>query len=199
VTELVFATRNRGKLRELEALVAPLGYAVRSLADVTDAEVVEDAPTFVGNAEKKARAALAASGLPAIGDDSGLEVDALGGAPGVLSARWAGAAHDDGANNRKLLEALAGVPATARTARFRCVLVYLEPDGGRLVAEGACEGRILEAPRGAGGFGYDPLFEVAGQGRSMAELSLEEKNRISHRAQALGQLAHALARRRGIS
>jgi XTP/dITP diphosphohydrolase len=189
---LVFASRNQGKLRELGALVAPLGLDVKSLADFGDADVVEDADSFEGNAEKKAQAALALSGLPSVGDDSGLEVEALGGAPGVLSARYAGTGHDDAANNRKLLEALQGIDD--RRARFRCVLVYL--DGRRrIVAEGECRGRILSAPRGSGGFGYDPLFLVEGvEGReqTMAELALEEKNRLSHRARAFAQLVAKL-------
>ncbi len=188
---IVFATRNKGKLRELAALVAPLGVEVKSLADFGDVEVDEDAVTFEGNAEKKARAALELSGLPSVGDDSGLEVEALGGAPGVFSARYAGAGHDDGANNRKLLTALDGV--SDRRARFRCVLVYLSPDGGRVVTEGRCEGRILEAPRGSEGFGYDPLFLVEGSERTMAELPLDEKNRLSHRARAFAALVEKLA------
>jgi len=191
---LVFATRNRGKLEELGALVAPLGFQVRSLDEFGGAEVVEDAPTFEGNAEKKARAALALTGLPSLADDSGLEVDALDGAPGVRSARFAAvegaAGHDDDANNRLLLERLRGVER--RGARFRCVLVYLRPDGTRRVAEGSCEGAILDAPRGEGGFGYDPLFLVEGTGRSMAELPLEEKNRVSHRARAFAALLRQL-------
>lgn len=190
MTELVFATRNLGKLRELSALVAPLGVRVLSLADFGDVEVVEDALTFEGNAEKKARAALALSGLPSIGDDSGLEVDALDGAPGVLSARFAGAGHDDAANNAKLLALLDGVDD--RAARFRCVLVYLDGSGKRLVAEGRCEGAILRAPRGANGFGYDPLFAVENSGRSLAEFALDEKNRVSHRARAFAELARRL-------
>jgi XTP/dITP diphosphohydrolase len=187
---LVFATRNRGKLAELGALVAPLGFVVRALDEFGGADVVEDAPTFEGNADKKARAALALTGLPSLADDSGLEVDALDGAPGVRSARFAAvgdeAGHDDGANNRLLLEKLRGVER--RSARFRCVLVYLRPDGTRRVAEGRCEGSILMAPRGDGGFGYDPLFLVEGTGQSMAELPMEEKNRVSHRARAFASL-----------
>jgi XTP/dITP diphosphohydrolase len=189
---IVFATRNPGKLRELEALVAPLGVRLKSLLDFGDLEVVEDADTFEGNAEKKARAALEISGLPSVGDDSGLEVDALGGAPGVRSARFAGDGHDYPANNRKLLEVLRGV--SQRSARFRCVMVYLSPEGERLVAEGRCEGRILEAPRGAEGFGYDPLFLVEETGKTMAELAMAEKNRVSHRGRAFAALAEVLAR-----
>lgn len=185
---IVFATRNRGKLRELEALVAPLGLQVKSLADYGDVEVVEDADSFEGNAEKKARAAFELSGLPSVGDDSGLEVAALGGAPGVRSARYAGEAHDDGANNRKLLSEMENIED--RRARFRCVLVYLGET--RIVAEGECRGRILRAPRGENGFGYDPLFLVEGTDRTMAELAMDEKNRLSHRARAFAGLVAQL-------
>jgi XTP/dITP diphosphohydrolase len=190
VKAIVFATRNAGKLRELQALVAPLGVEVKSLADFGDVEVVEDADTFEGNAEKKAQAALQLSGLPSVGDDSGLEVEALNGAPGVRSARFAGAGHDDGANNQKLLQVMEG--AANRRARFRCVLVYLDPAGRRLVAEGECRGSILEAPRGGGGFGYDPLFLVEGRQETMAELAMDEKNRLSHRARAFASLVAQL-------
>jgi XTP/dITP diphosphohydrolase len=176
---IVFATGNAGKLRELAALVATLGIAVRSVS----LDVVEDDDTFEGNAEKKARAALEATGLPSLADDSGLEVDALSGMPGVRSARFA-KEHDDAANNLKLLTILHGIPDAQRSARFRSALVYLEPGGRRIVAEGRCEGRILHEPRGTGGFGYDPLFLVEGGDRTMAELPLDEKNRISHRARA---------------
>jgi XTP/dITP diphosphohydrolase len=183
---IVFATRNAGKLRELAALA---GEEVRSLADFGDVEIVEDADSFEGNADKKAAAALALSGLPSVGDDSGLEVEALGGAPGVRSARFAAVgdsgAHDDGANNMKLLEVMRGVEN--RRARFRCVLVYRSKER-RLVAEGECRGTILTAPRGSGGFGYDPLFLVEGTDRTMAELTLDEKNRLSHRARAFAAL-----------
>lgn len=190
--KLVVATRNAGKRRELEALLAPLGYELLTLdeAGVTG-EVEETGDTFVENAELKARAALEATGLCVLADDSGLEVDALGGAPGVRSARYAGVAHDDQANNARLLRELVGV--TARGARFRCALVYLEPGGRRLVVDGTCEGRIAEAPRGGGGFGYDPLFLIGD--RTMAELSADEKNRSSHRAVALARLVVELERR----
>ncbi|MCA1664168.1 MAG: RdgB/HAM1 family non-canonical purine NTP pyrophosphatase, partial [Myxococcales bacterium] len=180
---------------EIGAMLRPRGWDVVPLVLTVD----EDAPTFVGNAEKKARAALAELGLPSLADDSGLEVDALDGAPGVLSARFAGEPSNDGANNRKLVAALDGVPDARRTARFRCALVFVDADGARLVAEGACEGRIGHAPRGSGGFGYDPLFFVDGDaaGRTMAELLPDEKNRISHRARALDQLVRALDERFG--
>ncbi|HEY2747523.1 MAG TPA: RdgB/HAM1 family non-canonical purine NTP pyrophosphatase [Polyangia bacterium] len=190
---LAFASGNRHKVAEIAAMLASRGWEVVPLALTVD----EDAPTFAGNAEKKARAALAEAGLPALADDSGLEVDALDGAPGVRSARFAGEPSDDARNNAKLLAALAGVPDARRTARFRCALVFVDGDGTRLVAEGACAGRIGHAPRGAGGFGYDPLFLIDGDaaGRTMAELPADEKNRISHRARALEALLRALDQR----
>jgi XTP/dITP diphosphohydrolase len=191
--KLVFATRNRNKVAELRALVAPLGFEVLSLDDVTVPDVEEDAPTFAGNAEKKARATFAATGLPSLADDSGLEVDALDGAPGVRSARYA-KEHSSTANNAKLLAALAEDADEKRTARFRSALAYVDADR-LLTAEGACEGRIARAPRGEGGFGYDPLFLVENGARTMAELAPEEKNRISHRGRALRQLAERLRAR----
>ena len=192
---LAFASGNKHKVAEIAAMLRPHGWEVEPLP----LTVEEDAPTFAGNAEKKARAALAASGPPSLADDSGLEVDALDGAPGVLSARYAGEPCDDGANNRKLVGALAGIPDARRTARFRCALVFVDADGTRLVADGTCEGRIGHAPRGTGGFGYDPLFLVDGDahGRTMAELAPDEKNRISHRARALEKLARMLDQRYG--
>jgi XTP/dITP diphosphohydrolase len=194
--KLLFATRNRGKLAELGRLVAPLAVQVLSLDDAKVPEVVEDAPTFAGNAEKKARAAQQATGLAALADDSGLEVDALAGAPGVHSARFAGD-HDDGANNRELLRRLADVPWPSRTARFRCVLALVDERGQLTLSDGTCEGRIAHAPRGAGGFGYDPLFVVGGvdeRDATMAELSAEQKDRASHRGAALRGLMPALER-----
>jgi XTP/dITP diphosphohydrolase len=149
--------------------------------------VVEDAESFEGNAEKKARTAFELTGLPSVGDDSGLEVLALGNAPGVRSARYAGE-HDDAANREKLLREMRDIED--RRARFRCVLVYLGEK--KIVAEGECRGEILRAPRGENGFGYDPLFLVEGTGRSMAELAMEEKNRLSHRAQAFAKLVQQL-------
>jgi len=205
---LLFATHNRGKLRELGELVAPLGFEVLSADDARLAPVEEDAATFEGNAVKKARAAHAATGWPALADDSGLEVDALGGAPGVRSARFAGeaiathpalrAGAQDAANNARLLHAMAAVADGQRTARFRCALAFA--DGAELiVTHGTCEGAIARAPRGAHGFGYDPLFLVAAApGRTMAELAPDEKNRVSHRGQALRAMANALASRRRI-
>jgi XTP/dITP diphosphohydrolase len=184
---LVFATRNRGKLVELRELLP--GIEVRSLDDVHVPEVIEDADTFVGNASKKAREVSAATGLPALADDSGLEVDALGGAPGVYSARYAGEPHDDAKNNAKLLAALAGVPAEKRTARFRSVLALADTNGPLgsqvITADGSCEGIILEAPRGSGGFGYDPLFYSPELGMTFAEAGVGPKNDLSHRARAM--------------
>jgi XTP/dITP diphosphohydrolase len=193
--KVVLATRNRGKLREIVPLVAGLELELLTIDEVApDAELREDGVTFVENALAKARQAARATGLPAIADDSGLEVDALDGVPGVYSARYAGPGADDDSNNAKLLEALRGVPPNQRTARFRCVAVFVDPARGlELVRDGACEGEVLEGPRGQDGFGYDPLFFIPTVGRTMAELPLEEKNRLSHRAAAFRALAEALA------
>ena len=190
----VVATRNRGKLRELGPLLAPLGMELSTIDELApDAELREDGDTFEANALAKARQAAAATGLPAIADDSGLEVDALGGAPGVYSARYAGLPSDDARNNEKLLAALAGVPAEKRGARFRCVAAFVDPARGlEIVRSGDCPGEILATPRGTDGFGYDPLFLVPRLGRTMAELPLAEKNQLSHRAAAFTALAAAL-------
>ncbi len=192
--QVVLASRNAKKLRELQALIAPLGHAARLVSEFSDEEVAETAPTFVENALLKARHAARASGLPAIADDSGLEVDALRGAPGVYSARYAGEPSDDAANNTKLLAALDGLPPEQRGARFVSALVWLRhaDDPVPLIAIGTWAGRILEAPQGANGFGYDPLFWVDSQQCSSAELASEVKNRISHRAQALRRLVAQL-------
>jgi XTP/dITP diphosphohydrolase len=199
--KIVVATRNKGKLREILSLVAgaPLRAGLKlELCTIDDvapaAELREDGVTFEENALAKARQAARATGLPTIADDSGLEVDALDGAPGVYSARYAGPGADDASNNAKLLEALRGVPPARRGARFRCVAVFVDPERGiEIVRDGACAGEILEAPRGRDGFGYDPLFFVSPVGRTMAELPLEEKNRLSHRAAAFRALSEALA------
>ena len=190
---LVFATRNHGKLVELRALLS--GCDVLSIDDAARRrgrpipDVVEDADTFAGNAIKKAREVSRVTGLPALADDSGLEVDALGGAPGVYSARYAGDAHDDAANNAKLLAALADVPAERRTARFRAVLALADVSGPLgtevLTADGTCEGVILDAPRGSGGFGYDPLFFAPELGQTFAEAGVGPKSDLSHRARAM--------------
>ncbi|MDX2089876.1 MAG: RdgB/HAM1 family non-canonical purine NTP pyrophosphatase [Kofleriaceae bacterium] len=194
---LVFATRNKGKLVELRQLLP--GIDVLSVDDAAARlghpipDVVEDADTFVGNASKKAREVSHATGLPALADDSGLEVDALGGAPGVYSARYAdlpGGEHaGDAANNAKLLAALAQVPAAERTARFRCSLAFADVAGALgpdiITTDGVCEGTILDAPRGTGGFGYDPLFFVSERGKTFAELDVAAKSELSHRARAM--------------
>jgi XTP/dITP diphosphohydrolase len=193
VRPLVFATRNPGKLVELRQLLP--GASVLGIDEAAARlgrgipEVDEDADTFAGNAVKKAREVSRATGLPALADDSGLEVDALGGAPGVWSARYAGPGADDAANNAKLLAALAGVPAARRTARFRSVLALADVAGplgdAVITADGACDGVVLDAPRGTGGFGYDPLFLVPALGQTFAELGVGTKGELSHRARAM--------------
>ncbi len=191
---IVLATGNAGKVRELGAMLADLDVRVLPQSDFGVPEAEETGLSFVENAILKARNAAAHTGLPAIADDSGIEVDALNGAPGIYSARYAGADGNDAANNAKLLAALAELPPEARSARFRSVVVFMRhaEDPSPLIAEGAWEGRILDAPRGSGGFGYDPLFLVAGRDVSAAELPAEEKNRLSHRGQALRRLLAAL-------
>jgi len=190
---IVVASGNAGKLEELTRIFADIPGRLRlqSEFDVIPAE--ESGCTFVENALLKARAASAQTGLPALADDSGLAVDALGGAPGVHSSRYSGGG--DAANNAKLLEALRGMPESQRGARFICVLVLLRhaEDPIPLIAQGQWPGSILEAPRGEGGFGYDPLFAVPGRGLSAAQLPREEKNRISHRARAAAMLRELLA------
>jgi len=197
MTTVVLASRNTKKLKELQALLGPLGYHGRLVSEFSDNEVAETAPSFVENALLKARHAAAVSGLSAIADDSGLEVDALQGAPGVYSARYAGEPSNDAANNAKLLDALKDVPAEQRTARFVSALVWLRhaEDPVPLIAVGTWNGHILTAPQGRNGFGYDPLFWVASHQCASAELAAEEKNRISHRAQALQNLRAQLAAR----
>jgi XTP/dITP diphosphohydrolase len=197
---LLLATQNPKKRRELEALLAPNGITVLTPADVGGLpEVEEDQPTFAQNAAKKAVSAARALGMWALADDSGLEVAALGGEPGVRSARYAGEPADDARNNAKLLAALAGLPDTRRAARFVCALALARPDSTlALEVEGTAEGRILSAPRGDGDFGYDPLFlftEPGFQqtGRGFAELSGVEKSAVSHRGRALRELARRLA------
>jgi len=196
---ILVASSNAKKLEELRALFADLPTEVIG-PEAPLPEVVEDAETFVGNARKKALAIARHAGVVTIADDSGLEVDALAGAPGVRSARFAtdaGRAPEperDTANNALLMERLAGV--SDRGARFRCVLVLATPEGEVLeTTEGAVEGRILESPRGDGGFGYDPLFVPEGEERTMAELSVAEKAALSHRGRAARAMAERLARR----
>jgi XTP/dITP diphosphohydrolase len=187
---VVLATANQGKLRELQALLAPLGFQVELQSAFTSTTIDETGLTFVENAILKARHAAAASGLPAIADDSGLEVDALHGEPGIYSARYAGPGASDEQNLYKLLDALRGRPPAERSARFRCVLIYLrwERDPAPLICQTSWEGHIIEQPRGSGGFGYDPVFEPTDRGVTAAELAPAEKNRLSHRGRALQEL-----------
>ena len=194
---LVIATANTGKLREFRALLAGLPFEPVSQASLGVAPIPETGSSFSSNALLKARHAAAATGAAAIADDSGLEVDALGGAPGIYSARYAGEGADEAANNAKLLAALAGVRGPERRARYRCALVFVEgpADHSPLTAEGVWEGFILEAPRGTGGFGYDPYFWLPELAATAAELDPAEKNRRSHRGTALRSLREQLAAR----
>ena len=191
--ELVLASNNKGKLAELQAMLGDC-ITVRPQSDFTDIEAEETGLTFVENALIKARHAASVSGLPALADDSGLAVDALGGAPGIYSARYAGGA-GDAANNAKLLDALKDVPDAERGAQFICALTLLRhaEDPIPLICEGAWEGRILHAASGEHGFGYDPLFWVPERDCSSAELSPQEKNQLSHRARAMALLKARLA------
>ena len=194
MSKVVLATGNQGKVRELGALLADFELEVVPQTEFNVEEVEETGLTFVENAILKARGAAAQTGLPAIADDSGLEVDHLKGAPGIYSARYAGEGGNDGANNEKLLKALDGVPEAERTARFQCVMVYMrhEHDPVPLIAQGSWEGRILEVPQGENGFGYDPVFFVPEEGCSSAQLAPEVKNSMSHRGKALKQLVALL-------
>lgn len=192
--ELVVATRNTGKLREIRHLLEGAGITVLGLDAFPDLpEVEEDGATFAENAAKKAETIARLTGRPCLADDSGLTVDALDGQPGVQSARYAGTQGDDAANNARLLRELASVPADRRRAAFCCVMALCLPGEPTRFYEGRVGGSILDAPRGTAGFGYDPLFLVDGCGRTMAELPLEEKNRLSHRGQALRQVVAWLA------
>lgn len=196
IARLVLATANPGKVRELRPLVAEwgAGIAVLSLADVASPAIPEETgETYLENARLKARAVAAASGLAALADDSGIEVDALGGEPGVRSARYGGAGLDDAGRTRRLLEALAGVPDERRTARYVAVAVIARPDGASQSFRGVCEGRIARAPRGAGGFGYDPIFFYPPLGATFAEVEAERKHAVSHRGRAFRALAAFLA------
>lgn len=190
LTKLVLASRNRGKLEDFRLLFADLGIELFSVADFSDQDVEETASTFVENALLKARHASALSGLPALADDSGLVVAALKGAPGIHSARYAGSHGDDAANNRKLLAEMEGLAGSNRRAHFHCTLVVVgsDSDPAPVIAEGRWYGVVGEQPVGNGGFGYDPLFVPAGSTRSVAQLSADEKNRLSHRGQAVKQL-----------
>jgi XTP/dITP diphosphohydrolase len=192
--KVVLASGNAGKVREFNQLLGSQHIEVVPQSHFGVPEAAETGLTFVENAILKARNAALHTGLPAVADDSGIEVDALNGAPGIYSARYAGEGASDEANLRKLLVALEGVPEAQRTARFQCLIVYLRhaEDPTPLVCQGTWEGAILTAPRGENGFGYDPVFLVPGRGVSSAELPPDEKNRLSHRGQALRSLLEAL-------
>jgi len=186
-SRVILASANPGKLRELQVLLAPLGWQLIAQERLGIAPAEETGATFRENALLKARHAAAAGRLPALADDSGIEVDALGGRPGVRSARYAGEHAADRENREKLLQELRGVAPEARRARYRCVIAYVRSaaDPAPLVAEGDWEGAIALAPRGTGGFGYDPIFVPQGEPRTAAELAPVEKDAVSHRARAL--------------
>lgn len=193
--KLVVATRNHGKIRELEHLLQGMVESILPISMFPDVpDVVEDGTTFTANAIKKARFAAAATGLPALADDSGLAVAALDGRPGVYSARFAGEHAGDAANNQKLLAELIGITSSRRSAAFHCVLAYCLPDGSCRTFEGRLDGIILQDFQGDGGFGYDPLFLVPEYGQTLAQLPLEIKNRISHRGRALAGLKNYLTK-----
>ena len=191
--KLVLASNNAGKLKEFGALLAPLGFEVHKQSDFNVPEAEEPHPTFVENALAKARHASKLTGLPALADDSGICANALGGAPGVLSARYAGEPKSDARNNQRLIEDL-GVHAD-KSAYYYCVLVFVRhaDDPQPLIAEGRWDGEVVAEARGAGGFGYDPHFLLPALAKTAAELSAEEKNRVSHRGQALRELIRKLA------
>jgi len=190
---LILATRNNGKVEELRALLKGLSVELTSLADHPDLpKTVEDGDTFLANARKKAHEVAKATGQWALADDSGLAVEALDGAPGVISARYAGKDGDHAANNSKLLEAMKDVPAGKRQAAFVCCMVLASPDGKEWHVEDRCEGEIVFELTGTGGFGYDPLFYVEQFGKTMAELEMDQKNSISHRGKALRQMKDVL-------
>jgi XTP/dITP diphosphohydrolase len=186
--EVVAATTNPGKLREIRAILSGLPIAVRGLAEFPRVAFPEEGDDYAENAAAKARAAAIALGRFALADDSGLEVEGLGGAPGPRSARYGGPDLDDAGRRVRLLEAMAGLRGPARRARFVCVAALATPRGEVRTARGECHGRVLRAARGRAGFGYDPVFEVGDSGLAMAELSEAEKNRLSHRGHALGAL-----------
>jgi XTP/dITP diphosphohydrolase len=188
------ATGSRGKLAEFAALLAPHALSLRSLADVPGVVLPEEGDEYEANAVAKARAAARQSGCPALGDDSGIEVAALGFGPGPHSARYGGPGLDDAGRTARLLEALARSGAADRRARFVCVAALATPAGEVHVARGECNGSLLRAPRGSGGFGYDPIFVPEGSSLSMAELPAEAKHRISHRGRALAALAPVVRR-----
>ncbi|HTR71298.1 MAG TPA: RdgB/HAM1 family non-canonical purine NTP pyrophosphatase [Mycobacteriales bacterium] len=191
---VVLATRNVGKIAELRRILAPYGIELVGMDEACSIEdVVEDGETFAANALLKAHAVAIASGLVAVADDSGLAVSALNGMPGIFSARWSGRHGDDAANLALVLAQLADVPSERRGAAFVCVAAAAAPDGRELVAEGRIEGTLLRAPRGSGGFGYDPIFVPIGETRTTAEMSAADKDAISHRGKAFRALAPQLS------
>jgi XTP/dITP diphosphohydrolase len=193
--ELVLATSNPGKLREFREILGELSLTFQALAAFPEVQLPEEGDDYQENAAAKALAIAEATGRPALADDSGIEVTALGGRPGPRSARYGGGDLDDAGRLQKLLGELAASGAADRSARFVCVAALAFPGGEVITARGECPGRILDAPRGGGGFGYDPIFEVEAGGRSMAELPPAEKNRISHRARALLALRDVIQQR----
>jgi XTP/dITP diphosphohydrolase len=191
--EVVIATRNSDKLREIRQILAPLGLRILSLQDFPEVpEILEDGQTFAENAIKKATTVARRTGRMAIADDSGLAVDALEGRPGVLSSRYAGEGATDPDRYHKLLQEMAGVPPVQRAAAFICAMAVASPEGKLEFVEGECRGEIASSPRGTQGFGYDPVFFIPELGRTMAEVEPEVKNRISHRARALEKLKQVL-------
>ena len=198
-SELVVATGNKGKLNEIGQVLAPLGIQVRGQKEFSIPEIEETGLTFVENAILKARNTCAHTGKPALADDSGIEVDALNGVPGIYSARYAGVGASDADNVEKLLKALEGVPDSERSARFQCVMVYMRHanDPTPLICHGTWEGRITLAPNGDNGFGYDPVFWVPQHHCTAAELPSSIKNSLSHRGQALQKLLAALRQQQG--
>jgi XTP/dITP diphosphohydrolase len=195
MTKLLLATNNKGKVREYQALLKGIPYEVVTLSECgITTEVDETGQTFEENAALKATTFAKESGLLTIGDDSGLEVDALGGEPGVRSHRYAGENATDANRNNFLLQKLKGVPEIKRTAYFRCVIAIARPGNKAELFSGECRGRITTAPRGTNGHGYDPVFYVPELGKTMAELTMEEKNKVSHRARAAEKALEALKR-----
>jgi XTP/dITP diphosphohydrolase len=194
---VVLATSNAGKLREFRELLAPLGFETLPVSQFTRLTAEETGLSFIENAILKARHAAQAANLPAIADDSGIELDALQGAPGIYSARYAGPSASDQANLDKLVKATRELPEEQRTARYQCALAYLRwaSDPSPLIVQASWEGRVVLTPRGNGGFGYDPIFELTELGKTAAELSADEKNQISHRGKAMRELVSQLRAR----
>lgn len=193
-TNILVASSNQGKIKEIKDKLKEYNFKIFGLNKFPDlVELEEDGSSFEENALKKARTRARETGFLTLADDSGLEVDFLGGEPGIYSARYAGLKATDEANNQKLRTVLANVPRSERTARFRCVMAFVDPENGEeIVTEGRCEGAIVLEPRGKNGFGYDPLFYVPEYDKTMAELPLEIKNNISHRARALNKMVEEI-------